>query len=771
MTALQKALKKGVRRLSYFLIVFFAVMSIIGQDWLTNLGLVFFISLISTSRVSHVLTHWLIVPLMLCLNPAGSDAWIRWSLRWTPVFKVLFILAIAAYLFVSKIFWFVFVLIIIEEFSNYVISPKTNGSYGFQMLLKKLFIDYRNKVVFYGIMCLISFLFFLVFIYTLFHEYNVSGANPVFFYFILAYILLLILNWLFAFVTFVLTQFILVDRKSVILSDFVHWKIIFLCFLLFGSDSNILYSSVYLTAFFASLIVCEYLIETISVFFESRKSHVSQLRSSPGVKHDIWLYYFLIFFSLIVGKLLILFLLFIIVLASEFRRFLDFFVSFFESRSDLDGYWISNFNNDLYDLDVYKRLQNKFRINGYRAAIVFRWYYFKEKHFVSLVDILPTSKFVIMNIGVTFKGSNPEIYAPSADGNTFSGLDEYDNNYRQIKSVLLTSVGTPFRLLVILGCETIDVNYLNPLDGRRLESWSHNDLDSYFDKGCREFYEVEYLFEYLDEKPLLSENFIEEISLDVLRLNDEIKGVVLDHGIDIPNLYSNGLTPLLVLHRRTHEFSMVASRFMELLNLLEVAARWILIFEREFVIELKKEVQFSFGSVVSEIRNTEFAKSLLFVDDNELRRYKSILKNSFGYDQKENKNFQVIDFFNWIVFIRNKTRGHGSPSRVSKDLYELVEINTIRLLQKISEYYNPEILMFTERFYVVQKGMCFDFKYYDEDSLPSNTSKNFDAPFIKHSRKNTWHLSSELIIKKNNIYMLSAIKNGKCEWICYNTGE
>jgi hypothetical protein len=216
---------------------------------------------------------------------------------------------------------------------------------------------------------------------------------------------------------------------------------------------------------------------------------------------------------------------------------------------------------------------------------------------------------------------------------------------------------------------------------------------------------------------------------------------------------------------------MVASRFMELLNLLEVAARWIMIFERDVAFDLKKDVQFSFGAVVSEIRSTDFSRHILFNDGSELWEYKRILKSSFGYDQKENKNFRVIDFFNWVVFIRNKTRGHGSPSRVSKELYELMEINTIRLLRSIGEYYNPEILMCTERFFVRQKGMNFDFKYYSEDDLPEEVTLQYDAPYIKHNLNGAWHLSNELIVKKNNIYMLSAIKNGKCEWICYNTGE
>jgi hypothetical protein len=128
MTALQKALKKLERRISYLMIILFFFMSVIGHNWLMNLGLVFFISLISSSRVSHVLTHYLLVPLMFCFNKAGSVGWERWSLRWTPVFKVLFILSSALLLFDVDVFLFILFLIVIEEFSNYVISPKATGA-------------------------------------------------------------------------------------------------------------------------------------------------------------------------------------------------------------------------------------------------------------------------------------------------------------------------------------------------------------------------------------------------------------------------------------------------------------------------------------------------------------------------------------------------------------------------------------------------------------------------------------------------------------------
>jgi hypothetical protein len=247
--------------------------------------------------------------------------------------------------------------------------------------------------------------------------------------------------------------------------------------------------------------------------------------------------------------------------------------------------------------------------------------------------------------------------------------------------------------------------------------------------------------------------------------------LLAEKNFDIHALYKSGLTPLCVLHRRTHEFSMVSGRFMELLNLIEVSARWLLIFERKTELDLSAEMQFSFGGVISEIRPAAFMDTTMFEDEKELMGYKAVLKSSFGFDQKVSLKFKVIDFLNWVVFIRNKTRGHGSPSRVSWELYELLEVNTIRLMQAIAAYYEPRIIMCTDKFYVEQSGMNFDFNYYHETPMPDGTIQRMDVPLIRHKQKDFWHTSNELMIRNDNIYMVSAVKKSHCEWICYNTGE
>jgi hypothetical protein len=313
---------------------------------------------------------------------------------------------------------------------------------------------------------------------------------------------------------------------------------------------------------------------------------------------------------------------------------------------------------------------------------------------------------------------------------------------------------------------------LDPRDARLIDRYAcAKDEDYDFDYQKRVFRHLQFLYSYLDEQPQVEVKIIDEVSIDTLRLNDDLREFVQLRGVNASTCYNNGLTPLLILHRRTHEFSMVAGRFMELLNLIEVAARWIMILERPRSINVNEEFQVSFGGVVSEIRTITFAEEVLFENADELTEYKMVLQTIFGYSQKENVRFRVIDFMNWVVFIRNKTRGHGSPSRVSMELYKLLELNTLRLLQSIAGYYDPELLMCTEQFYVVQRGMNFDFNHYDEQPLPDGISSDVQKPYIRHTKSNGWYTSDELMTSKDNIYLLSAVKKGKCEWVCYNTGE
>ena len=281
--------------------------------------------------------------------------------------------------------------------------------------------------------------------------------------------------------------------------------------------------------------------------------------------------------------------------------------------------------------------------------------------------------------------------------------------------------------------------------------------------------------QYLDETPITTKTrlIVGTVDLQIIKLNEKIKkDVATETNFDIQHVYHKGLTPLFVLHRRTHEFSMVSTRFMELLNIVEVSVRWLNIFENKNAIHEETDLQFSFGAEVSKLRSSDFANEVLFKNEVQLTKYKKILKETFGYDQKENLSFRVIDFLNWIVFVRNKTRGHGSPSRVNYELYEMIEVNLLRLFKSIADYYNPEIIVFNESFYSHQQGMNFDFKKcVDNSELPKGLNRDLEKVFFKTKQTSEWQTSNEIKFVNNNIYLLNAIKKGKHEWLCYNTGE
>ena len=401
----------------------------------------------------------------------------------------------------------------------------------------------------------------------------------------------------------------------------------------------------------------------------------------------------------------------------------------------------------------HEKVENKFGVQGYKTALLFRRYYENGNQAVTISEIVGQSKFCLVIC--------PEY-----------SIWSWNLDYQSLKGIVLDAIVTPYRVLAVVECNTAEEAFLDARDARLIDRYAcEGDAERRIDQGKQEYTQLQFLCTYLDEQPQLGVKLIDEVSIDTLRLNDQLRDFVQTHGIDISTCYNRGLTPLLILHRRTHEFSMVAGRFMELLNLIEVAARWIMILERPRVVNLSEEVQFSFGGVVSEIRMTPFAAEVLFENADELAEYKKVLQTIFGYNQKENVRFRVIDFMNWVVFIRNKTRGHGSPSRVSVELYQLLELNTLRLLQAVATHFDPELLMCTSDFYIMQRGMHFDFIYYDEQPLPEGISREVQKPYIRHAQSNGWYTSDELMISKDNIYLLSAVKKGKCEWVCYNTGE
>jgi hypothetical protein len=748
---------KKTLNLSYLLaILAFAAIAISVNPSAQNTALVLLIVFAMTKRVSRYFVHWLLVPINFIYNKPGSFFWERFSVKWSP--RIRFVVSIyAAYLLFDSISYCLIIFILVADAISELLLHGIFSSFGIYRLLRQIFPSFQKKYYAVWFLSVLSVLVYMFIGYRLLNS-NYQTFSVVSIALIIALVASDLLRWLLAFDSFVRSKKYLPSLPVTSLPSQPNLVTMLLMVLLFTNTAGqSTWNGVLELTLFVLVYVADIVVLQSDIYSDSYKGRWSELFDKPIFRYDSWFYWIVIHAGMALHSCLVLVLVWFFIF---FRREWNFLTNhFFQSKvRELDGAFFFLFNNDYFGVESYEKVENKLGIQGYKSAFVFRSYYEANGRFISVSDIVRKAKFSLV---------------PVADYSGWREAGYYDNfDYRGLKKLILESIAFPFRVLSVVEYETAEESFLDAHDARLIDRYAFVTKEEFdMDLRRREYKKLEFLFTYLDETPQQGIKILDEISVETLKLNDDLRAFVSIRGIDISNCYSNGLTPLLILHRRTHEFSMVAGRFMELLNLIEVASRWIMILERHWVINVSEDVQFSFGGVVSEIRATPFAEEVLFENADELREYKKVLQTIFGYSQKENVRFRVIDFMNWVVFIRNKTRGHGSPSRVSLDLYKLLELNTLRLLRAIAEYYDPEVLMCTEDFYVVQRGMNFDFNYYDEQPMPAGISRDVKKPFIRHVKSNGWYTSDELMTNKDNIYILSGVKKGKCEWVCYNTGE
>jgi hypothetical protein len=479
------------------------------------------------------------------------------------------------------------------------------------------------------------------------------------------------------------------------------------------------------------------------------------------------LFYFLVPLSaLILGQETILLVFGITILIfNEFKKLYAYFFENIEPKNVKHPYglFIMNWNTVIWDHDAYHDKINDWQLNNFDVKFIYRSNYLFNNRKIEYSEFVEHSSYDCLIINGDENGINETIVAM-----------EFWFKLPDIIRSLTKSIRIPYKILDIVYNKEPHF-YISPGDPRQHffdnpAPIFDDDQDDYQEQNILDF-----LLQYLDESSVVrpARLIIDLVEIETIKLNERIKkNVISETGFDLQDIYKYGLTPLLILHRRTHEFSMISTRFLELLNIVEVTVRWLNVFEKKDDFSLEADLQFSFGDEVSKLRSTKFANQVLFKNQNQLNEYKKVLKETFGYEQKENLSFRVIDFLNWVVFIRNKTRGHGSPSRVSYELYEIIEVNLIRLFFSIADYYDPEITVFNDGFYCHQRGMDFNFKKCTDNSvLPEGLERDLSKVYFKIKSRDNWHTSDELKFTKNNIYLLNAIKKGKHEWLCYNTGE
>lgn len=242
--------------------------------------------------------------------------------------------------------------------------------------------------------------------------------------------------------------------------------------------------------------------------------------------------------------------------------------------------------------------------------------------------------------------------------------------------------------------------------------------------------------------------------------------------------YDGGVFDLNVLHRRVHEFPGAASRFLELLNVWELVARWMVIVEGVEEYEQEEEtLRISFGKTCADVRKTAFMQSKLGVSEDgklmeEVREY---WKEAFNWTASMSQNPTVEEAFGWMVYIRNKTRGHGSTSRIKEELYVVVEALTFLLLDRVKDHADLEIMVRDVKedgtvFLTRRHGMRLDFIEKEDPSVSSLVGAKSEVHFRKVGEEE-WRTSNLLKAENGHVFLLNEIRKGHREWVCFSTGE
>lgn len=293
--------------------------------------------------------------------------------------------------------------------------------------------------------------------------------------------------------------------------------------------------------------------------------------------------------------------------------------------------------------------------------------------------------------------------------------------------------------------------------------------------------QLEYIFRVYDEGVLeySDDAFMESFVGPAIELNDRLQVRLKVLYRDLNGWrYDGGVFDLNVLHRRVHEFPEAASRFLELLNVWELVARWMVIVEGVEEYEQEEEtLRISFGKTCADVRKTAFMQAKLGVpaDGKLMEEVREYWKEAFNWTASMSQNPTVEEAFGWMVYIRNKTRGHGSTSRIKEELYIVVEALTFLLLDRLKDHADLEIMVRDVKedgtvFFTCRHGMRLDFIEAEDSSVSTLVGAESDVHFRKVGQED-WRTSNLLKAEKGHVFLLNEIRKGHREWVCFSTGE
>ena len=332
----------------------------------------------------------------------------------------------------------------------------------------------------------------------------------------------------------------------------------------------------------------------------------------------------------------------------------------------------------------------------------------------------------------------------------------------------------------------------------------------------------------LDENPekldISINSFVNSINTESVRINMLVREYFKDNKLDYnqlqTELINNGPFEINTLLRQMREGGSVPSRFVDALSIAEVSARYLFSLVNEVTIYLDKNenniqdrntkyTQLSFGPCVGFLRTiTEKSKlnafeklikellEIKYSDIENYQRLKKYLITDLHYDKEIKDEPTLFDLFNYMAYIRNKTRGHGTPSKVEFEFYvtlDLISIFIVHCISKIEvETFSRQIINDKEWLLYYNAGGnvilhpmepnenleywedSFDWKYLDKMEEAKNLIQETNqSVYFKISYQEETHwIKSETYFKckEGIIYMYDGINKDEAEWISFTTG-
>jgi hypothetical protein len=344
-----------------------------------------------------------------------------------------------------------------------------------------------------------------------------------------------------------------------------------------------------------------------------------------------------------------------------------------------------------------------------------------------------------------------------------------------------------------------------------------------------------------DEKPLVFDSKLETKKIDIdknmedlfnsisaesVRINLNIKEYFEEANIDYlelqNELISNGYFEINTLLRQMREGESVPSRFIDALSIAEVSSRFIFGLLNEVSIGLKKNDinaaeernkrynKMSFGPCIGFLRNliskkkkNQFEKDIAnilktkYTDQVNYHRLKIYLISNLNYEENLSDNPTLFDLLSYVCYIRNKTRGHGTPSKVEFDFYVTLDLISIFITHCISKI---DVQTFTRQSINDKEWMLYynlggnliinpinevkDYEFWQNtiDWDYRSTIERVKKEILISDDKVYFNINlngERILIQSQNyfkckegvIYMYDGYNNGEADWISFTTGS